>query len=108
MVMMQKLYILNWRIKHKLSATTRGAEIGVEILFFSVFCRRILLKFFSGEKVEFLFQSTKMGLSQLPDNVLLKVFRSLNFKEKVRIDRVDRRFREISEVAISETKFLNL
>jgi len=47
-------------------------------------------------------------IDQLPDLVLLEIVRQLPFKERVRLGRVNKRFRQISATIISETECLDL
>lgn len=49
----------------------------------------------------------KKDLSRLPDEILLEIFRILSFREQVRVRRVNKRFRLISDWVISETKIIN-
>jgi len=45
-----------------------------------------------------------MNFSQLPDTAFLKVIHLLPFKERIRCGRVNKRFRLISQIAVSQTK----
>src|SRR4051794_14920082 len=49
-----------------------------------------------------------MDFSFLPDTICLRIFLELLFDQQVRIARVSKRFRQISNLAISKNQSLNL
>ena len=49
-----------------------------------------------------------MDFSKIPDHVFLQILRHLPLHERIRVGEVDTHFRRMSEIAISQTKSLDL